>query len=44
VTPFTIGLFSATELYTYPVARLLGGADMGRRSILYVNVAGVAGH
>jgi NCS1 family nucleobase:cation symporter-1 len=29
VTPLTIGLFSSTEIYTGPVARLLGGADIG---------------
>jgi NCS1 family nucleobase:cation symporter-1 len=29
VTVLTIGLFSATEIYTGPVAKLLGGADIG---------------
>ena len=29
VTPLTIALFSATELYTGPLAKLLGGADVG---------------
>ncbi len=29
VTPLTIGLFSATEIYTGPVAKFLGGADVG---------------
>lgn len=29
VTPLTIALFSATEIYTGPLARALGGADVG---------------
>ncbi len=29
VTPVTIALFSATQIYTGPVAKLLGGADVG---------------
>jgi len=29
VTPLTIALFSATEIYTGPVAKLLGGTDIG---------------
>jgi NCS1 family nucleobase:cation symporter-1 len=29
VTPVTIALFSATEIYTGPLARLLGGTDIG---------------
>jgi NCS1 family nucleobase:cation symporter-1 len=29
VTPLTIVLFSATDAYTGPVARLLGGTDIG---------------
>jgi NCS1 family nucleobase:cation symporter-1 len=29
VTPLTIGLFSSTEIYTGPVAKLLGGSDIG---------------
>jgi NCS1 family nucleobase:cation symporter-1 len=29
VTPLTIALFSATEIYTGPVAKLLGGTDVG---------------
>jgi NCS1 family nucleobase:cation symporter-1 len=29
VTPLTIALFSATEIYTGPIARLLGGTDVG---------------
>ncbi len=29
VTSFTIGLFSSTQVYTGPVARLLGGTDIG---------------
>ena len=29
VTPLTIALFSATEIYTGPIAKLLGGADVG---------------
>jgi NCS1 family nucleobase:cation symporter-1 len=29
VTPATIALFSTTEIYTGPVAKLLGGADVG---------------
>jgi NCS1 family nucleobase:cation symporter-1 len=29
VTPLTIVLFSATEIYTGPVAKLLGGTDVG---------------
>jgi len=29
VTPVTIALFSATEIYTGPIAKLLGGTDIG---------------
>jgi NCS1 family nucleobase:cation symporter-1 len=29
VTPLTIALFSATEIYTGPIAKLLGGTDIG---------------
>ncbi|HEV8022026.1 MAG TPA: cytosine permease [Candidatus Lustribacter sp.] len=29
VTPLTIALFSSTEIYTGPLAKLLGGADIG---------------
>ncbi|MBD5633010.1 MAG: cytosine permease [Candidatus Eremiobacteraeota bacterium] len=29
VTPLTIALFSSTEVYTGPIARMLGGADIG---------------
>jgi NCS1 family nucleobase:cation symporter-1 len=29
MTPLTIALFSSTELYEGPVAKLLGGADVG---------------
>jgi NCS1 family nucleobase:cation symporter-1 len=29
VTPLTIALFSATEIYTGPIAKFLGGADIG---------------
>jgi NCS1 family nucleobase:cation symporter-1 len=29
VTPVTIALFSATEIYTGPLARMLGGTDVG---------------
>jgi NCS1 family nucleobase:cation symporter-1 len=29
VTPVTIALFSATEIYTGPIAKLLGGTDVG---------------
>jgi NCS1 family nucleobase:cation symporter-1 len=29
VTPLTIALFSSTEIYTGPVAKMLGGTDIG---------------
>jgi NCS1 family nucleobase:cation symporter-1 len=29
VTPLTIALFSSTEIYTGPIAKFLGGTDIG---------------